>query len=543
MVGLAPAAARPTVPETRIDRVTIYADRADVVRVAQGVGLQAGINRIVVAGLPPDIEPGSVRAAGSGSAGVRIVNVDVRRENLETPEDAPEVKRLRERQEDLESELRALRAKKEGLEAALAFLESVRLRESLEAGERLAGTGLEPERLAGVPAFLAEHVGSNRLEAAELDTKLAELQRQRDGIERELAARRSGKEASWTVEVELEAERRGNVDLSAAYSVPRAFWAPTYDVIVSDDLESIEIVYSADVQQGTGEDWSQVAITLSSAQPALGAEVPTLEPWWLTLQRPLGVMPGEIVPQLDRSALHGLRKEESASIRVFQTREESKIRAIDTRITRRAAGPFATSFEVPLRQDLPSDGRSRRLRIGSVRVEGEVEHRCVPRLSPHVFLVASVTNASEMPLLEGPSRVILGDQFLGQGRLPDVAPGQEFDLSLGVDQAVTVERRRVKRETENFGDRARLELGYRTEIRNNRREPIRLELRDQIPLSPDQDVRVRVRDLKPEPDAEPDRDGFVIWSLRIPPGGEETVEAAYEVKYPLDKVPVNADPK
>jgi hypothetical protein len=60
--------------------------------------------------------------------------------------------------------------------------------------------------------------------------------------------------------------------------------------------------------------------------------------------------------------------------------------------------------------------------------------------SPRQGLRATVTNTSSLLLLPGPARVFHGTQFVGESALETVAAGEEFELQLGVDDQIRVER-------------------------------------------------------------------------------------------------------
>jgi uncharacterized protein (TIGR02231 family) len=229
------------------------------------------------------------------------------------------------------------------------------------------------------------------------------------------------------------------------------------------------------------------------------------------------------------------------AMRVIDTSAQSKIRAIMTApgavVT--STHDLATSFDIEARQDLPSDGRSRRLRIAVVNAEGEVRHECAPKQSTQVYLVATVRNRSDYPLLRGSTRIVLGGSDLGRGTMESVAPGEEFDLALGVDPSVSVERRMVRRRDDSSGSRWASDVTWGLRVTNHRREEVRVKVRDQAPLSPDEDVSVRLHDVEPDPAEDPIEDGMLLWNLTVPAGEERNATFRYEVKYAPSKRPRN----
>jgi uncharacterized protein (TIGR02231 family) len=543
----------PISAESRITAVTVYGDRADVRRLAEDLSLRSGVSVIRIAGLPTSMDPSSVRASGTGEEKISIVNVDVKR--AWEPSAPPEGLRLE--LEELEGGIREWEARKAGLDAGQEFLESIRLSRSEESGPLFDLSSAGPEVLSGTLAFLTEEVGNNRRQAFEATEELGRLKTRARALRREIDSHGASRDSKWNVDVELDAAAATRCDLIVEYTTRGAGWTAEYDVVVSEDLKSIEIVYTANVSQHTGEDWDGVAVSLSSAQPALGARLPSLSPWWLEVPRPPIARPAGTTPKGERPYVRGGRSSEirtvvdgmpvASSIRTIGTQSQGRLRHINTTeeaiavppSVLRASGVFATSFEIAARQNLPSDRRSRRLRITSVDVDGEIRHESVPKLAPHVFLIASVRNSSDYPMLAGPSRILLGGNFLGRGEIENVAPGQEFDLSLGVDRAVTVERKVARRQDDESGSRHESEIAYALEVANHRDVPVKVTLRDQIPISPDKDVSVRLRKAEPELVSKPDDDGFLEWTQVVPPGDRQTTTFRYEVKYPAGRRPPN----
>lgn len=62
--------------------------------------------------------------------------------------------------------------------------------------------------------------------------------------------------------------------LTLRYRVPGARWAPAYSVSFSPSLDKAELTMRAMLAQRTGEDWSNVALTLSTADPNEWREIP-----------------------------------------------------------------------------------------------------------------------------------------------------------------------------------------------------------------------------------------------------------------------------
>jgi hypothetical protein len=88
----------------------------------------------------------------------------------------------------------------------------------------------------------------------------------------------------------------GEAELSLTYMVSNARWSPQYDVraAIAKDAKSQSTVglhYRASISQRTGEDWTNVELTLSTASPQQGTVIPKLRPQWISVPVPVPYQP------------------------------------------------------------------------------------------------------------------------------------------------------------------------------------------------------------------------------------------------------------
>lgn len=79
----------------------------------------------------------------------------------------------------------------------------------------------------------------------------------------------------------LDAKEPITANFEISYFVASAGWEPIYDFRVKDVNEDLNLVYNANIYQSTGEDWTNVNITLSTDRPSLSNEQEDLEPWYI----------------------------------------------------------------------------------------------------------------------------------------------------------------------------------------------------------------------------------------------------------------------
>jgi uncharacterized protein (TIGR02231 family) len=78
-----------------------------------------------------------------------------------------------------------------------------------------------------------------------------------------------------TILVETEKDET-QLEIAVSYIVYNASWIPKYDVRVFDKDKSMVINYFGVITQSTGEIWLDTKLSLSTAVPSVGGNVPEL---------------------------------------------------------------------------------------------------------------------------------------------------------------------------------------------------------------------------------------------------------------------------
>jgi len=192
-------------------------------------------------------------------------------------------------------------------------------------------------------------------------------------------------------------------------------------------------------------------------------------------------------------------------------------------LTYRTARPLA----------VPADGGPHHTTIAQFGLDAALDHLAVPVLAPEAYLRATVTNSSPLLLLPGPARVFHDAQFVGETFLETVAAGEEFELQLGVDDQIRVERELRRRSTSKavIGGSRTIDIAYEITVENHRPSPARVSVHDHIPLSRDGDIKVRLRETSPNP-AEQNDLGELTWELSLDGGQAATIRYRFTVEHP-----------
>jgi len=272
------------VVSSNLDAVTVHAAGALCTRLAvippAGGSLPAQVR---LNGLPLSLQPGSLRASVlRGPAGLTVRDLRPTYDVQLPPEvDVPAEHRALE---EAQGRLADLRARHSRLERELADLS--RLAPGFPPRKKDAN---EP-REAPVAAMLSL-MSFVDAELTTLHARRLDLERQQRDAEAEVALRRSRvAEASSAVRGQRARVYRAVVltlsgplpadqgaQLALDYAVQGARWVPTYDLRLPRTLEEGALRMRASVLQRTGEDWTGVRLSVSTADLARNAEVPELK--------------------------------------------------------------------------------------------------------------------------------------------------------------------------------------------------------------------------------------------------------------------------
>jgi len=75
---------------------------------------------------------------------------------------------------------------------------------------------------------------------------------------------------------------------------------------------------------------------------------------------------------------------------------------------------------------------------------------------------------------------------------------------------------------------------YQITVRNNKKEKVRMLLKDQYPISSSKDIE---EELLESSGASVNKDtGILTWNLELAPGESRSYRISYSVKYPKDKI-------
>jgi uncharacterized protein (TIGR02231 family) len=538
LLALLPFVLRAAPVTSSLTAVTVYTDRAVVTRTAT-VELPGGPTELVFANLPEALDERSLQVSGKGPAQAVILDVSARQTYVDF---TPNV-----RVKELEDQLRALQKQGRGLDDRQGVLAAQgtmldRMETALFAPPSKEVPRPDLNQLTSSLTYLTEQKARLIAEHAALDEQREDLQTKITTVQNQLnELRGAGGRGYKTVTVHVSAAQAGNLEVALSYTVPGASWSPSYDARVLSTEHAVTLGYFGIVRQNTGEEWKDVALTLSTARPGLGGAAPSLNAWNLDVFNPIALRDELVYKRKAEMSAKSFNAPAPAAMAVnMQTVTSGYVgsesppppedKDAEMATATLEAGATSASFKIATSA---SDNSPQKVPITSARLNANPEYLTVPKRLATAFLTTKVVNSSDFPLLAGAMNVFLDGTFVATSSLRTVMAGEKFDLALGADEGISVKHKRVQKFTEETGltsSGQRLTYEYLITVQNNKKTTERVIVVDQVPLSRNEKIAVKL--LSPDArEAKPTDEGTLKWSLDLKPGEKRELTVKFAVEH------------
>ena len=553
------AVAQPSDTTSRIARVTVYPGVATVERVAK---VPAGARRLLLTCLPATLDVQTLQISADPVVRVGEFSLVTEDRDVVSACASPLDGRIRE----LEDQIAAVRAEASAVQLVDSYLRSV-------AGAAPAGptpgappAGLPPGLpsaaapsliVTPAPAQLAATTEALRRSGQDTYTRAHQLQRKQEALElqlKPLAAERNRsanqRARVLSVSVTLATERDAEVRLS--YQVRGPSWQPGYRATLDASASSVLIERQALVAQNTGEDWSNVALTLSTGQPGRATQGRLPRPWTLDVAPPPPPLASAATPIAMAAPAPASMSRGAAASDAMPSLE---ISAVDK--------AFATEFSVPQRISVSSSGQRVTLALGNYTAPATLLTRTAPAVEEAAFLVAQMAQppgvwpAGAVSLYrdgayvgagridfaaarsEAPAPVAAGALTAGAVTSADAASASPtVSLSFGRDELVTVRADPVQDLTGSAGftgTRTERQTRHTYRVDNRHRNSITLQVLHAAPVSRNEKIEVTSR-YQPVPAelAFSRTPGTVAWQQPLAAGASAQFTAEHTIRYPKE---------
>lgn len=508
--------------QSTITNVTVFLNQAQVTRVAK-VNVQAGVTQLIFDRVSPFINLNSIQVKTESS--LTLLSVSQRNNFLLTDDKPKFIIDLEDTLQSVQQQIAILNIRVE----ALLTEKEVLLSNKNIGGEN---SGVKVEDLEDALTLFrkrTQEIGEELLRLKETIGKLT-------GIKNKLQAQLDGylNNQNSTVEIVVTVKAITPINqtkIEWTYLVGNASWRPFYDIRVKDTKSPLQLVSKAYITQSTGEDWKNVVLKLSTANPNESGTKPELNTSQLYFRQ-------QYFDRQDKlEEVRIMRKKPLVSSKAeMDLNAEPSAPELSYHINQAAVNQASANIEftVTSAYTIPSDNNPNQVDLTVNNLNATYSYGAVPKLDKDAFVTAKVSGNDLINQISGEANVYFDGIYTGKTFINGTV-SDSLTLSLGRDKRIQIQRVQLKDfSSKSFTGSTKRELNtWEITLRNTRKEPITIEVEDQIPVSTDKEIEVKL--LNNGNAIVDENNGKLKWFITLEAEKSQTLRFSFEVKYPKDK--------
>ncbi|HVX52093.1 MAG TPA: DUF4139 domain-containing protein [Chitinophagaceae bacterium] len=568
-----------TVPSF-LKNVIVYRSGAEMTHTTTAV-LKQGDNEVIVDNLSNQVDVNSIQV--KAPAAVSILGVEFSGNYLVPSEKTAREKMLQDSLGNVQDEIDKIQ---------LNITNTADLLDVLKDNRSIKG-----EQAGLTVAELAKLMDYYKTESLELQTTLQQLNSRKKKLGDLAAKIKSQVDeeqkknisTAGRLTLRLSAAMAGRYDFTISYIAKNAYWTPYYDVRVDDISKPLQLTYKAKIVQTTGIDWKQVKLSLSTSTPSSHNNAPELNTWFLGYlntnnnigQYLQGKVSGvstlndvvvvgytatgrdkdnDVQPEprtvyivngsfITEEEFHSINPNTIKSMKVLKSKEAEAIYG-----SRASAGAVVVDlkngledyvsvtdslmdmvFDIDIPYNVPTNGKEQVAMLKVQSINAVYRHVTIPKLDPGAYLIGEITDFEKLNLLPGEANIMMEGTYVGKTFINPALAGDTLRLTLGKDERIAVKRNKVQdySSVKFLGSNKLQKFEYEIVLKNNKKQVINLDIKDQFPVSTNKDIDVTLIESN---GAQVDYEtGALNYHFTLAPGESKKLQFVYSIKYPKDK--------
>lgn len=518
-------AQKPIFVSAKVKAVTVYFNSAEISQTTSAM-LPKGTSEIVIKNVSDYLYQNTIQIGAPST--VTVLSVQFTKDYVseyDLDENNPAIKKVRDSIVLVKKEIQKVENARDSESKAIELLDKNQQISGVNSGLNVA----ELMKMVDYYKLKRTEANNNYDALDEKSTKLNALLVKLNS-KLEINSSKEEKTSKGKIIIQVMNEVAGNVDFGINYLSGAATWKPFYDLRSNSISEPIEMMYKAEVIQNTGIDWKKVKLTLSSGNPNQNNQAPNVNPWFLRYQesRNLNGFNDSDKSELKEVVVVGygtMKKKDLtgavSSISNYTTVNENQLNI---------------SFDIDIPYDILSNGKAHSVALKELKIPATFKYFAAPKFEKEAFLMADIVDYSKYNLLNGEANIIFEGMYVGKTRINTSQTSDTLNLSMGRDKKISIKREKVadKSGTKFLSSKKEQTFTYDITVRNNKKEPAQLLLKDQYPLSPDKEIEIEL--LQSDGAKVNAETGILTWDLDLKPNETKKIRISYRVKYPKDKV-------
>jgi len=514
---------------SKVSSVIVYMNAAQITHNADA-SLGKGDYNLVFTGISPNINQKSIQVTANND--VKVTSVTYIVDYMDTKAESATIQTLKDSLKLLDEKVKTIDDQLEVYKDEKALV--------LKNNDLKGTMGVVSTELQKAADFMRSRLN-------EINTITEKLEKQQEGlnersakIQKQLTELNSKQgQPVYKLNVTVSVKAATTSQFTIKYLVTNAGWSAFYDIRATDVNSPIQLDYKAKVFNNCGIDWSNVQLTLSTADPTQSAQRPSLSTWGLNYNDNNNFLSGKIngVKVAEEGYLNNAASPKAVSqysSNEIEVSDKSK-KQWNNQYTAIEVSELSVDFEITSKYSLPSDNKVYFVDVQTEELPATYKYIAIPKIDKDAFLVANITGWESLNLIEGNANIFYAGTFVGQSYINTRFASDTLEISLGRDKKVAITRtKKVDNSGKTFiSGNYKETLSYEITVRNNNQSPINIEIQDQIPVSQESDIKV---DAIETSGATPDPlSGKLVYELKLNPSESKILINTFTVQYPKAK--------
>ena len=505
--------------KSKITDVTVFLSSAQINRTGS-LQVPKGKSDVVLKALSPYIDDKSIQVSAKGNFIILAVNYKLN--YLQEPAKNKQISDLILKIAVIDDSISFNKARSETNKETLDLLNK-----NKKLGNETSGTDINQLKLA--VRYYEQEITAIKTNDILLVKKIKDLEDEKTKLNNQLnELNNQQNQPTGEITIQVQSDDPSEAVFNLSYLTGNANWIPSYDIRATDISSPIEIKYYATVTQVTGEDWENVNLTFSNANPNQSGTAPEIAPWYLDF---IQIQTGYYNKGAD------LRSESAKPAAAVMDVEKGAALEQSARSAGVSVQENQTSvnFNVNIPYSLRSNTDNLKIELVKYSVPAMYQYFAIPKLDKDAFLIASFTGWDQYNLLQGEANLYFENTFVGRTVVDPAIQSDTMKISLGRDKSVVIARKKV----DTFTQRKLVATnkvdtrGFSISARNNKSKPVNLIIEDQIPVSTRSEITVNPLEWS---GADLDKiTGKLTWTLQLNPQDQKELKFQYEVRYPKNQ--------
>ena len=495
-----------------VEQVTIYQGLASVTRALPITG--SGEQTVVFSCLSPYMDKESLSVQATNNVSVGEVSI----EEL-TGEQAAQCQYQDDAKvQTQQNTLASINAELEAARLAKAYLQNLTKATQVNTDSTIANNARDIET-----------------QATSINQRILEIQQRQARAQDALNQLMAGSATSTfnkVTQVSVRTASRSPSSVKLHYQVQGAGWEPAYQARLNTNSEQLSITASAIIAQQTGENWTNVPLTLSTVNPnqSTTGQLPYVQRLSLyeesedaRVRRELPMMDASPV-MMEEPAYNKGAGAAMAPLPNFTVSSQNKNGIIE--------------YRLPQLVSIPSDGRRVRTVISEQAGNSKLWIRSTPSVETAAYWYASAPFLTP-DWVDGSLQLYRDDNYVGQSRynyqvLKEQGIGFGRDSNMLVKE-LTNEDKQGEKGVLNRTQTLTTTKAYQFTNQHNR--SVRLQVLGSEPISRDDSLKVAVTHTPPVTERDwNDNQGMVAWEFNLPSKQSQVIRSTSQISYPANKL-------